>query len=137
MPVEQFIDANILLYGYDTGAGGKRETSLTIIERGWTELGTLAISVQVLQQFYVNFIRSGQSHKTTCQIIEDLSLWPVINNTLERFGQGLELSRRYQTSLRDGMILSAAKFSGAKTLITEDLNPGQDYDGIRVMNPFI
>lgn len=137
MPVEQFIDTNILLYGYDTGAGGKRETSLTIIERGWTELGTLAISVQVLQEFYVNFIRSGQSHETTFQIIEDLSLWPVINNTLERFGQGLELSRRYQTSLWDGMILSAAKFSGAKTLITEDLNPGQEYDGIRVINPFI
>ena len=137
MPVERFIDTNILLYGYDLGAGRKRELAQKIIEEGWTRPGCMAISVQVLQEFYVNFIRSGQSFETTSQIIEDLSLWPVIDNTLERFGQGLEISRHYQTSLWDGMILTAAKFSGANTLLTEDLNHGQCYGGVQVVNPFI
>lgn len=137
MPVERFIDTNILLYGYDLAAGRKREIALTIIEEGWTRPGCMAISVQVLQEFYVNFIRSGQTHEATCQVIEDLSQWPVVDNSLERFGQGLEICRRFQISLWDGMILSAAKFSGANILLTEDLNHGQDYEGIQVINPFV
>lgn len=136
MPVERFIDTNVLLYAYDRNAGRKRKIALETIEEGWTRPGCLAISVQVLQEFYVNFIRSGQTHKTTCQIIEDLSQWPVVDNSLERLGQGLEICRRYKTSLWDGMILSAAKFSGASTLLTEDLNHGQDYNGVQVINPF-
>ena len=137
MSVEHFVDTNILLYGYDTSAGEKREIALKIIEEGWTRPGCLAISVQVLQEFYVNFIKSGQTRETTCQIIEDLSQWPVIDNTLERFGQGLEICRHYQISLWDGMILSSAKFSGAKSMLTEDLNHGQNYDGVQVVNPFL
>lgn len=137
MPVERFIDTNVLLYAYDRTAGSKRETALAIIEEGWTRPGCNAISVQVLQEFYVNFMRAGQSHKVASQIIEDLSQWPVVDNTLERFGQGLEICRRFQTSLWDGMILSAAIFSGASQLLTEDLNHGQDYSGIQVVNPFV
>jgi len=137
MPVEHFIDTNILLYGYDLSAGNKREVALKIVQEGWTRPGCNAVSVQVLQEFYVNFIRSGQTHETACQIIEDLSQWPVIDNSLERFGHGLELCRQFQTSLRDGMILSAAKFSGAGTLLTEDLNHGQNYDGVQAINPFV
>jgi predicted nucleic acid-binding protein len=136
MPVERFIDTNILLYGYDLSAGAKREIALKIVQEGWTRPGCNAVSVQVLQEFYVNFIKSGQTRETTCQLIEDLSQWPVIDNTLERFGQGLEICRHFQTSLWDGMILSAAKFSGAGTLLTEDLNHGQNYDGVQVINPF-
>jgi predicted nucleic acid-binding protein len=135
MPVERFIDTNILLYAYNNAAGNKREIALKIVEEGWTRPGCNAISVQVLQEFYVNFVRSGQSHEATRQIIEDLSQWPVVDNTLERFGQGLELCRQFQTSLWDAMILSAAKFSGAKKLLTEDLNHGQNYSGIEVVNP--
>ena len=137
MPVERFIDTNILLYGYDLSAGRKREIALKIVEEGWTRPGCLAISVQVLQEFYVNFLKSGQSHETSCQVIEDLSQWPVVDNSLELFGQGLEICRHYQTSLWDGMILSAATSSGAKTLLSEDLNHGQIYRGIEVINPFI
>jgi predicted nucleic acid-binding protein len=136
MPVEHFIDTNILLYGYDLSAGAKREIALKIVQEGWTRPGRNAVSVQVLQEFYVNFIKSGQTRETTCQLIEDLSQWPVIDNTLERFGQGLEICRHFQTSLWDAMILSAAKFSGAGTLLTEDLNHGQNYDGVQVINPF-
>jgi len=137
MPVERFIDTNVLLYAYDRTAGRKRKIALEIVEEGWISPGSNAVSVQVLQEFYVNFARSGQSHKTASQIIEDLSQWPVVDNTLERFGQGLEFCRRFKTSLWDAMVLSAAKFSGATQLLTEDLNHGQDYFGIEVVNPFI
>ena len=104
MPVDRFIDTNVLLYAYNRNEGEKRDIALGIIEEGWTRPGCNAISVQVLQEFYVNFTRSGQTHKSACQVIEDLSQWPVVDNTLERFGQGLEVCRRFKTSLWDAMI---------------------------------
>lgn len=46
------------------------------------------------------------------------------------------LQSRWQLSLWDSMILAAARTSGAGELLTEDLNHGQDYGGVRVVNPF-
>ena len=43
---------------------------------------------------------------------------------------------RWQVSFWDGLIVAAAKRSGATELLTEDLNHGQDYGGIRAVNPF-
>lgn len=136
MPAERFLDTNIVLYGYDLESGRKREIALSLLEEGWLRPGSTAISVQVLQEFYVNFIRKGQSHADAVQIIQDLALWPVIDNTLERLGHGLAIKERFQLSLWDGMILAAAKASGANELLSEDLNHGQDYDGVTVINPF-
>jgi predicted nucleic acid-binding protein len=136
MPAERFIDTNILLYGYDCDAGVKRDMALPLIEEGWKHPGRNAVSVQVLQEFYVNFLRLGQDHKEAVRIIEDLMTWPVIDNSLERFGHGLVLKQQFQVSLWDAMILAAAQASGARELITEDLNPGQDYGGVVAVNPF-
>jgi predicted nucleic acid-binding protein len=60
----------------------------------------------------------------------------VIDNTLELFKTGLAIQKRWRLSLWDAMILSAAQASGARELLSEDLNHGQDYGGVRVMNPF-
>ena len=136
MPAERFLDTNILLYGYDLDAGPKRRVATALMADGWQNPGRTAVSVQVLQEFYVNFVRFGQSHDQARQIVEDLSIWPVIDNTLERFGHGLALCEQFKLSLWDAMILAAAKASGARELITEDLNHGQDYDGVLVLNPF-
>lgn len=136
MSAERFIDTNILLYGYDLDAGSKRTIAVALLEEGWRYPGRNGISVQVLQEFYVNFLRLGRTHEEACQVIEDLSQWPVIDNTQELLGYGLTLAKRFQISIWDAMVLSTAKASGVKELYSEDLNPGQDYDGVRVVNPF-
>jgi predicted nucleic acid-binding protein len=136
MAAERFIDTNILIYGYDRDAGSKRDVALPLIEEGWEQPGRNVISVQVLQEFYVNFLRLGQSHSETVKIIEDLIAWPVIDNSLKRFGHGLVLKERFQISLWDAMIIAAAQACGARVLLTEDLNHGQDYDGVKAINPF-
>jgi predicted nucleic acid-binding protein len=48
-----------------------------------------------------------------------------------------ELSARFQISHFDAQIVAAAKRMGCNTLYSEDLNHGQDYDGVRVQNPFL
>jgi predicted nucleic acid-binding protein len=137
MPAEVFLDTNILVYAYDADAGEKRIIALGLAERGWLQLGCTAISVQVLQELYVNLVRKGRTHEEASVIIHDLSVWPVVENTLSLLHNAIALKDRWQTSLWDALILAAAQHSGADTLISEDLNHGQDYGGIRVVNPFI
>lgn len=137
MPAERFLDTNILLYGYDLDAPEKREVARALIEQAWVQPGRTAISVQVLQEFHVNFVRKGHSAEEADTLISDFSRWPVIDNTLAVFRLGLSLQSRWQLSLWDAMILAAARTSGARELLTEDLNHGQDYGGIRVINPFL
>ena len=136
MPVERFFDTNILLYGYDLDAPAKRLVAKSLIEDAWHQPGRTAISVQVLQEFQVNFVSKGHAPAEAATLLEDFSLWPVIDNTLALFRLGISLQARWQLSLWDAMILAAAKSSGARELITEGLNHGQDYGGVRVVNPF-
>ncbi len=137
MIVKRFLDTNILLYGYDLDAPAKRSIAQALIETAWLQPGETAVSVQVLQEFYVNFLRKGHSPQEAAVLITDFSIWPVIDNTLALFRLGLSLQLRWQLSLWDAMILAAAHTSGASELITEDLNHGQDYGGVRVVNPFL
>ena len=136
MPAERFLDTNILLYGYDLDAPEKRHIAQSLIEQAWLQPGRTAISVQVLQEFHVNFVRKGHSVEEACALIADFSHWPVIDNTLAIFRLGLSLQLRWQLSHWDAMILAAAQASGARELLTEDLNHGQDYGGVRAVNPF-
>ena len=46
------------------------------------------------------------------------------------------MKERFQISYWDAAILAAAKASGCEQLLSEDLNHGQDYDGVTVTNPF-
>ncbi len=136
MRVECFLDTNILLYGYDLDAPLKRGIAQSLIEQAWIQPGYVAISVQVLQEFHANFVRRGHPPAEAAALIGDFSLWPVIDNSLVLLRLGLSLQARWQLSLWDAMIVAAAQTSGARELLTEDLNHGQDYGGVRVVNPF-
>jgi predicted nucleic acid-binding protein len=136
MPVERFFDTNVLLYGYDLDAPEKRLVAKSLIETAWRNPGRTAISIQVLQEFHVNFVRKGHAPAEAATLVEDFTAWPVIDNTLALFRLGVSLQARWQLSLWDAMILAAAKASGARELITEDFNHGQDYGGVLAINPF-
>ncbi|MEI8309159.1 MAG: PIN domain-containing protein [Verrucomicrobiota bacterium] len=137
MPAERFLDTNVLLYGYDLDAPEKREIALDLIERGWSQPGSSALSVQVLQEFVVNFIKAGHSYEEAATVAGDFSTWPVVDITLPLFRLCLAVQARWKTSLWDAMIVAAAQASGARELLTEDLNHGQDYGGVKVINPFL
>ena len=132
----RFLDTNVLLYAYDTDSPAKRFKARKWVERGWQSPGEISISVQVLQELAVNLERKKVSKGEIHQILFDLSAWPVVDNTLLLLKLALGEQLRWQISLWDAMILAAARSCGAEELISEDFNHGQDYDGIRAVNPF-
>ncbi len=136
MSVIRFLDTNILLYAYDLDAPAKREIALSLVENGWAVLGETAISVQVLQEMHVNLERRGITRAAAGQIVRDFSLWPMVETSLALLHAALSEQIRWKISLWDALILAAARQSGATELLTEDLNHGQNYDGVKVVNPF-
>ena len=132
----RFLDTNILVYAYDLDAPAKRVVASRCVEEGWRQLGQAAVSVQVLQELHVNLLRRGRTVREAGQIVEDFALWPVVDNTLSLLRTAIEAQSRWQLSFWDALIVTAARASGARELLTEDLNAGQDFDGVRVVNPF-
>lgn len=137
MAVERFLDTNILLYGYDLDAPDKRAIAQTLLEHAWLKLGATAISVQVLQEFCINFVRRGHAIGEAATLADDFCRWPMVDNTLALFRLGVSVQKQWQLSHWDSMIVAAAQMSGAHELYTEDLNHGQDYGGVRAINPFV
>ena len=133
---KRFIDTNVLLYAYDLESPQKRVQAKKIVEHGWQSLGEAAISVQVLQELQVNLEKRKVPKGEVHQLIYDLSIWPVVDNTLLVFKMALNEQVHWQLSLWDAMILAAARSCGAQELVTEDFSHGQDYEGVRAFNPF-
>ena len=137
MNASRFLDTNIPLHAYDLDAPAKRAVALRYPEQGWAAPGDTAISVQVLQEFHVNLVRGGVPPSEASRVVRDFIPWPVIDNSFELLDAALDEQARWGISLWDSLILAAARASGASELITEDLNHGQDYAGVRAVNPFV
>jgi predicted nucleic acid-binding protein len=136
MNAARFLDTNILLYAYDLDAPAKRAVALRLVEQAWRSPGETAVSVQVLQELHVNLEKRKVPRAEVGQIIRDHAQWPVVDNTMELLLAALGEQARWQISLWDALIVAAARASGATELISEDLNHGQDYGGVRVIDPF-
>jgi predicted nucleic acid-binding protein len=97
------------------------------------------LSVQVLQEFYVSVTRKVAhplSPEQAASTIADLAVWHVHRPGAEDVLDAIRLQERYQTSFWDAMIVTSAIQLGCEVLWSEDLNAGQVYDTVRVVNPF-
>jgi predicted nucleic acid-binding protein len=137
MNAEVFVDTNIIAYAYDLDAGVKREKAKALVSALWDGVIKPWISVQVLQELFVTLRRGGVAWKTACKIAETHTQWRVVETDVVLFRSGMQEAQRWQLSFWDGLILAAARRVGAGTLFSEDFSAGQDYGGIRIVNPFV
>ncbi len=133
-----FLDTNILLYAFDTSAVEKRPRALDVIREVW-RVGNGCVSVQVLQEFYVNATRKLQhplSVDTARRIVASLSRWEVHTPDADGVLSAIDLHGRAQLSFWDAMVVTSAHAMGCELLYSEDLNAGQSIGGVTVVNPF-
>ncbi len=134
----RFVDTNVLLYAISKAPEeqDKAEIALAILDTG-----DLALSVQVLQEFYVQATRPDKAdsitHEQASRLIESWLRFPVQETTVELVRASLWAKARYQISYWDAAIVEAARFLRCEVILSEDLSAGQDYGGVRVMNPFL
>ncbi|MEX2458799.1 MAG: PIN domain-containing protein [Actinomycetota bacterium] len=134
----EFVDSNVLVYSHDSAAGARGETARSLLARLWREQAG-AVSVQVLQEFVVvatTKVPSPIDLDTASRIVTAYAAWPTHEPSTDDVVAAIELVRRYRISFWDSMIVRSAARLGCDVLWTEDLNPGQVYDGVRVEDPF-
>jgi predicted nucleic acid-binding protein len=135
---QEFIDTNILIYAHDLTAGQKHLRAKGLIRELW-ENHNGSLSVQVLQEFYVNVtqkVAKPLSSEAASQIISDLAQWQIHRPSVNDILDAIRIQGRYKISFWDAMIVASALHLGCKTIWSEDLNPGQIYDRVVVSNPF-
>ena len=133
----RFADTNILLYAISRDAAEQDKAKLANDILAGREL---ALSVQVLQEFYVQATRASRpdaiSHSQAVRLIESFRRFPVQDLTTGIMMAALRTRQRFQLSYWDAAIIEASRAMGCTEVLSEDLNDGQDYAGVRVSNPF-
>lgn len=138
MSAEVFVDTNILVYSRDSREIEKQQKAAAILRKLWQERRG-RISTQVLNEYYVTVTGKLQTKIPSIeawQDVEDLESWNPVPIDIHCLKVGRHVQLRYKISWWDSLIVAAASIAGCETILSEDLNPGQDYLGMRVVNPF-
>jgi predicted nucleic acid-binding protein len=134
-----FVDTNILIYAHDLDAGLKRERSIESIRKLWdADAGRL--SVQVLQEFYVNVTRklaTPVATSTAREVVNTYGAWIREATTAETVVRATDIAEMAQISFWDALIVASAEQAGASQIYSEDLNAGQTIAGVLIVNPLI
>ena len=138
MSKHDFFDTNILLYAKIDDESEKHHIAkdLIILKTGNSEPN---ISVQVLNEFTVNAIKKGKSLSEVETVIKQLvKSFYVLQLSTEITMDAFRISKRYQFSFWDSLIVASALATHCSVLYTEDLQDGQIIDGVlKISNPFI
>jgi predicted nucleic acid-binding protein len=97
------------------------------------------LSTQVLQEFYVNATRKLKkplARQETRSVVETYSAWCVDGVTPADVSSAFQIEDRARIGFWDALILAVAIRSGARRVLSEDLNAGQTIAGLTIHNPF-
>ena len=133
-----FVDTNVLVYRHDSSEAAKQSRADDWHTFLWRRrLGRL--SFQVLQELYATLTRGrglGLDRAAARAIVANYLQWQPIRIDAGMLRRAWLLEERYGLSFWDALIVAAAQVAECPTLLTEDLQHGQDLDGVRVVDPF-
>lgn len=133
-----FVDTNILIYAEDRDAKAKHTVARELVLSLWDSQDGV-LSVQVLQEFYVNVTRKLKKPlggPPALEIVRQYLTWKVVENTGKLLTDAVELQQKAQLSFWDAMIVQAAIDAGCDRLYSEDMNAGQRFGSVVIVNPF-
>lgn len=130
-----FVDTNVFAYALDRTECAKQEEAQQVIDR---HRGDLVVSTQVLLELYAVCTRKlGMQRADARRAVEAITGFPVIDADRQLIQSALKLAELAQISIFDATIVCAAQRAGCDTVLSEDLNAEQRYNGVVVENPFL
>ena len=136
-PERAFLDTNVLLYSIGTAPAeaNKRSRALALLDDR-----SCALSVQVLQEFYVQATRVTRAdalpHQIAVGLIRAWRRFPVQDTTLAILDAALAIVARNKLNYWDACIVAAAQALGCARLYSEDMSHGQRIGELTIFNPF-
>jgi predicted nucleic acid-binding protein len=134
-----FVDSNILIYAHDADAGIKRERAVEKLRQLW-DSGGGRMSVQVLQEFYVNVTKklaTPIAHSTAREVVSSYGAWVLEPTTPVTVTRAIDIAALAQIQFWDALIVASAEQADATHLYSEDLNSGQTIAGVKIVNPLV
>lgn len=135
-----FIDSNVFVYLFDETDERKRDTAERIVEVG-LRANSASISFQVVQET-LNVITgpklaSPMGVEDARSFMEEVlvPLWRI-SPTSTLYRRALDVRSRLRYGFYDSLIIAAALEAGCTRLYTEDLQDGQQIEGLTIENPF-
>ena len=138
MSDREFIDTNVLVYAYDRHIPAKQEQAQQILLSG-IENESAVLSTQVLGEFFnvvTRRIQNPPSAEEAEAVIDLIGILPVVEVEAALIRRAVATHRQYGITCWDSLIVAAAERAGCSRILSEDLNAGQAYHGIVVVNPF-
>lgn len=136
MAERRFFDTNILVHAHDANEPRKRKTARKLLTAHLADQ-TAVFSTQVLQEYFVAATRVGLPAELAQQHVATYAQANVVQVTTELILAAIDLHRLHRISFWDSLVVRAARAGGCGVMLTEDLQHGQTYDGVRVENPFL
>ena len=138
MSGKRFLDSNTLVYCVDEDDKQKQQTARGLVASLLNDR-TGRISTQTLQEFFNVSVKKLKRNKSTGQkdVTDFADAFPVHTNTVKDILEAITISIKDQLSFYDSLIIAAAKAEGCEIVYSEDLNDGQEVDGVKIVNPFL
>ena len=133
-----FVDTNVLVYAEDRDAKAKHDVARDLVVELWNAREGV-LSVQVLQEFYVNVtrkLRKPLAATRALDIVQEYLTWTVIENSGRLLVDAARLQQKAQLSFWDALVVQAALDAGCDKLYSEDFNAGQRFGPVLIVNPF-
>ncbi len=132
-----FLDTNVLIYAEDGSSPAKQRKALDLIEEHRRQR-TGVVSLQILQEY---FVTATGKLKVDAGIARNkvgiYAKFAVAEPTIEDILAAIDFHRLHRISYWDALVLHCARKAGCRVLLSEDMQHGQEFDGVRIVNPFL
>lgn len=130
------IDTNVLIYALDERYPAKKKVASAIVDTALDRNGFL--SLQVCGEFYR--VASGKlgmaKDRARAEIEFLMDSLPVFGTTKATTRAALDLAVAGRFSYWDANLVTAAEAAGCRFLLSEDMNDGERFGRLEIVNPF-
>jgi predicted nucleic acid-binding protein len=134
-----FLDTNVFVYALSKSVPSKQVIASGLIKQA-IESGKGTISFQVVQEFFNVAFRRFTPPMALAEAEQLLAVTfrPLlaVQSSFGLYVRALQLTRNHSISWYDSLLIAAALESDCGVFYTEDLQHGQKFSDLRVVNPF-
>lgn len=134
--MRSLLDTNILVYADSSDEPVKQRRAIALI-RDLRLAGSAVLSTQVLQE-YVN-VALRKLHLPVGLVRERIAFYrrfEMVTTSPDLIADALDLHAARGLSFYDALIVQAGVASGCSRVLSEDLQHGAQWGGVRIENPF-
>ncbi len=133
------VDTNTLVYARDARDIEKQKRAQAWMVYLWDEQCG-RVTAQVLHEYYVcvtQKLKPGLSPSEARADVRALAQWLTPQDPMPLIEEAWQLQDESSLSWWDALVLAGASAASCRYFLTEDLQAGQEFAGIRIVNPFM